>query len=140
MNISVPDTGLLGILFLWVHPHVGIKIIINIRYINDHHPGHLGVDGHHHPDHLGVLLRDGVKDMGDLAVPDSQSIRPIHPNLLFRPDDDHADDEDGVSDDEDDEDEVPLCQSIGPNLLFCLWARMLSIPFVQGGNNTNRKE
>ena len=76
--------------------------------------------------------------MGDLAELDSQSIRPIHPNLLFRPDDDHADDEDVVSDD--DEDEVPLCQSIGPNLLFCLWARMLSIPFVQGGNNTNRKE
>ena len=38
----------------------------------------------HHPDHLGVLLRDGVKDMGDLAERDSQSIRPIHPNLLFQ--------------------------------------------------------
>ena len=37
---------------------------------------------HWHPDH--VLLRDGVKDMGDLAELDSQSIRPIHPNLLFQ--------------------------------------------------------
>ena len=33
------------------------------------------------------LLKAGVKDMGDLATLDSQSIRPIHPNLLH-PDDD----------------------------------------------------
>ena len=35
------------------------------------------------------LLKAGVKDMGDLATLDSQSIRPIHPNLLH-PDDDVA--------------------------------------------------
>ena len=33
------------------------------------------------------LLKAGVKDMGDLATLDSQSIPPIHPNLLH-PDDD----------------------------------------------------
>ena len=60
-----------------------MMMINNTPCINEHH--HLGVDDHHHPDHLGVLLRDGVKDMGDLAVPDSQSIRPIHPNLLSQP-------------------------------------------------------
>ena len=87
------------------------------------------------------LLKAGVKDMGDLATLDSQSIRPIHPNLLFQsPNEDHAEDEDGVGDDEDGEEELlPLCESIGPNLLFRLVGRMLSIPFVQGGNNTNRK-
>ena len=30
--------------------------------------------------------------------------------------------------------------AIGPNLLFCVWSRMLSIPFVRRGNNTNRKQ
>ena len=123
-----------------------MMVIISIPFdIDNHHPDHLSMDDpyldhlgmdDHHPDHLGVLLRDGVKDMGDLAERDSQSIRPIHPNLLSPPDDHHADDEDEVSDHEDGDDEAPLCESIGPNLLFCLWARMLSIPFVQGGNNT----
>ena len=43
------------------------------------------------------LLKAGVKDMGDLATLDSQSIRPIHPNLLH-PDDDvaHLSDDDGI--------------------------------------------
>ena len=36
------------------------------------------------------LLKAGVKDMGDLATLDSQSIRPIHPNLLHPDDDDVA--------------------------------------------------
>ena len=70
-----------------------MMVIISIPFdVNNHHPDHLGIDDpyldhlgidDHHPDRLGVLLRDGVKDMGDLAERDSQSIRPIHPNLLF---------------------------------------------------------
>ena len=47
------------------------------------------------------LLKAGVKDMGDLATLDSQSIRPIRPNLLH-PDDDVA----HLSDDGDNDDVI----------------------------------
>ena len=63
--------------------NAGHQYHINNCDIDEHHPDHHDMDNHH-PDHLGVLLRDGVKDMGDLAERDSQSIRPIHPNLLFQ--------------------------------------------------------
>ena len=55
------------------------------------------------------LLKAGVKDMGDLATLDSQSIRPIHPNLLH-PDDDvaHLSDDDDVAHLWDDDDVAHL--------------------------------